>query len=93
MAKILRNRDLGPFHDLLLEACPPMKRDATGYLVHSPDGIKSIAVLAKLLHMTPWGVNLWIKKQRIPPLKARAITELPGCNVEIEKFSPYIFGE
>ena len=92
MAKTLRNRDLGPFHDLLLEACPPMKKGISGVLFHSPDGIKSIAILAKLLGMSPWGVNLWIKKQRIPPMKARAITELRGCEVPIERFSPYIFG-
>jgi hypothetical protein len=92
MAKILRNRQLGPFHDLLLAACPPMKKDEKGRLYPHPDGIKSIAVLAKLLGMTPWGVNLWIKKKRIPPMKAKEITELPGSAVKLDDFSPYIFG-
>jgi hypothetical protein len=92
MSKILRNRDLGPFHDLLLEACPPSSINEKGKVIHNPDGVKSIEMLSKHLNMSDWGVYLWIKKGRIPPIKAQKVCGLPGSTVTIDQFSPYIYG-
>lgn len=92
MAKVLRKTDLGPLHDLLLRACPPMKKLKNGELTHDPvNGIKSIAILAQLHGMTPWGVHLWIKKGRIPPKKAKAVVDNSRGAVTLNEFSPFIF--
>lgn len=92
MAKIRRHADLGPFHDLLLRACPPVKRDDSGNFVVDPvDGTKSISLLAAQLGMTDWAVRLWIKKGRIPPQKAVKIVDLNPEEVTLADFSPYVY--
>jgi hypothetical protein len=73
-------KDLGPLHDLLLEACPP---DGTGE--------RSIPILARHLQMSSWGVFKWIKYNKLPPRQAVKIVALSEGRVTIESFHPYIF--
>ena len=69
-----------------------MSKDEKGSLVPDPEnGTKSIAILAKLLDMSTWGVHLYIKKNRVPPKKAKQIVELSGGSVSLDDFSTYIF--
>lgn len=91
MPKVRKLKDLGPIHRLLLTACPPQLRDEKGKLYPHKDGTQSIAILAELLGMSAWGVNLWIKRKRIPGARAKEIIALPGCQTDIEEFIPYIF--
>jgi hypothetical protein len=80
--KIRKIRDLGALHDLLLEACPP-----------NPKGIKSTKILADHLNMSAWGVHLWIKRNRIPPKRAKQIVDLAhNPKITLERFSPFIYG-
>jgi hypothetical protein len=90
MVTVRKTRALGPLHELLLEACPPTLQGEDGVLRPDPNGIKSISRLARMLDMTDQGVRLWITKGIIPGKRAKAITDLPGCSVPLEKFSPYI---
>lgn len=91
MPKTLRLRELGELHDLLLEACPPMKKGEKGALYPHPEGVKSIAILAELLGMSAWGVHLWVKKGRIPYANAERVALLSEGRVSLEKFSPFIY--
>lgn len=68
-----------------------MKKLENGDLAPDPEGTKSIAVLAKLLGMSPWAVHLWINKKRIPGRKAEIVANLSEGRVPFEKFSPFIF--
>mgnify|MGYP000040321107 CR=1 FL=1 len=78
--KTSRYKDLGPLHDLLLEACPP-----------DDNGRKSIVHLADLLECSHQYVYRWIEKGRVPPDFAKRIAGLPGGAVPIEKFYPFVF--
>lgn len=95
--KIVRRQELGHFQDLLLRACPPSVKDPeTGkyrLAKSGENGVKSIAALASLLDMAPWGVQLWIKKRRIPPARAAEIVNLNPTEVSLHDFSPYIYGD
>lgn len=90
--KIRRNARLGHFHDLLLRACPPVIRSKkTGKLVPDASGVKSVALLAEMLGMSDWGVRLWIKKGKIPPMRAQEIVDLNPEEVSLADFSPYVY--
>lgn len=79
--KIRKIRDLGPLHDLLIEACPPNEK-----------GEKSTKILADKLHMSAWGVHLWIKRGKIPPGRAQKIVEIANNpEITLARFSPWIY--
>ena len=78
--KTSRYKELGPLHDLLLEACPP---DAKGR--------KSIVGLATLLDCSHQYVYRWIENGRVPPQFVKKIVELEGSNVTREQFYPFVF--
>lgn len=76
-----RYKNLGPLHDLLLEACPP-----------DPDtGTKSIPTLARALGISNWAVYSWIQTSRIPPRRAMQVVDLSRGQVTIQRFHPFIF--
>lgn len=79
--KTSRYKDLGPLHDLLLEACPP-----------DDEGKKSIVGLARALDCSHQYVYKWIERNRVPQDYVRKITSLKGCEVAIERFYPFVFG-
>lgn len=79
--KTSRYKNLGPLHDLLLEACPPDEA-----------GKKSIVGLAMALQVSHQYVYRWIAEGRIPPKFAKQITELNGCTVTLNDFMPFVFG-
>jgi hypothetical protein len=74
-------RDLGPLHELLIEACPPNQK-----------GVRSIPVLAKALGLSAWAVFKWIKRNEIPPRQAKRVVDLSKGRVKLDQFSPFIFG-
>ncbi len=77
---ILRHQDLGPLHDLLLKACPA-----------SPDGVKSVHVLATKLGISRWAVHKWVGKGKIPPGRAVEVVDLSSGRVTLADFSPFIY--
>ena len=77
---ILRHKDAGPLHDLLIRACPPNRK-----------GQKSIPVLAKAMELTKWNIYKWIKRGRVPPERAEEIVKLANGSVALEEFFPFIF--
>lgn len=91
MSKVIRHVEGGPLHDLLLKACPPHKK-VDGIYVPDPEGVRSITVLAHTLGMSAWGVHKWIKNNRVPPQKVRAIVDNNPEVVSLQDFSPYVFG-
>ena len=76
-----RIKNLGPLHDLLLEACPP----------HPETGEKSIARMSQLIEMTPQGIYKWIDRGHVPPRKVTKIVELSEGRVTRDDFSAYVF--
>lgn len=91
MNKAPKTHDLGPIYSLLIEACPPSKFGEDGKLYPHEDGEKSIRVLAVLLEMTSEGIYLWIRRKRIPAVRAKQIVALTGCKKTLEDFIPHIF--
>lgn len=95
--KIVRRKELGHFQNLLLRACPPAIKDekTARYrpVKDGENGVKSIAALASMLGISPWGVQLWIKKSVIPPGRAAQIVDLNPAEVSLHDFSPYIYGQ
>lgn len=80
--KILRYQELGPLHDLLLQATPP----------DPITGVKSITRLSRLLGMSSWGVYKWIKAGKIPPGQAVRIVALSrGRLVAREDFDDFVY--
>lgn len=78
---ILRKEDLGPLQDLLLKACPP-----------DPEtGVKSIALLAKILKVNAFSIYKWIKAGHIPALRAQEIVDIANGEVSISDFSAFIY--
>lgn len=73
----MRYKNLGPLHDLLLEACPPV------------DGRKSIVILAEKLGISHQYIYRWIENGRVPQKFVRPIGELGTINVE--RLYPYVF--
>lgn len=80
VATIVRHKDGGALHDLLLRACPP---DANGE--------KSITVLAGALGITPWAIHKWVKNGRVPPRRASRIVDISDGRVTISNFTLFVY--
>lgn len=91
MSTIHKRRDLGHFQDLLLRACPPTVEKDGNLEVDEENGAKSIALLARWLGLTDWGVRLWIKKGKLPPMRAQEMVDLNPREVSLSDFSPYVY--
>lgn len=78
--KVSKYKDLGPLHDLLIQACPANERDH-----------KSIVVLAQFLGVSHQYIYNWIKKNRVPPAYAKRMCELPSSTVTLDQFHPYVY--
>lgn len=76
---ILKLTDGGPIQNLLFEACPPNKA-----------GVKSIPVLAKAMGLSSQTVYYWIKKNRIPAAKAKALVKVSKGSVSLEMVVPFV---
>lgn len=77
---ILRHRNNGPLHDLLLRACPA-----------NDDGEKSITILAGRLGLSKWAVHQWVQKGKIPPGRAVEVVDLSDGRVTLADFSPFVY--
>lgn len=77
---IIKHKERGKLHDLLLQACPP-----------DSENRKSITVLANRLAMSPWGVHKWINKGKIPPGRALQVVEISDGRATLADFSPFIY--
>ncbi len=77
---ILRHKNLGLLHDLLLKACPP-----------APDGTKSITVMAAHMGVTAWAVHKWIQKGKIPPLRAVDAVDLSEGRTTLADFASFVY--
>lgn len=77
---ILRHRNNGPLHDLLLSACPPNEA-----------GEKSITILADALGISAWSIHKWVQKGKIPPGRAVEVVDISEGRVTLGDFSPFIY--
>lgn len=79
---IVRHKDKGALHRLLLRACPPNKK-----------GEKSITVLAAKLRLSAWAIHKWCNKGRISPNRARDVVDVadPETGVTLSDFSPFFY--
>lgn len=68
-----------PIQDLLLKACPPSKQ-----------GVKSITVLAKKMGVSSQTIYNWIKNNRIPPGRVKAIVKVSRKQVTLEMIVPFV---
>lgn len=78
--KIGRYKDLGPLHDLLLEACPPNEK-----------GTRSIVVLAGVLGVSHQYVYSWIDENHVPAKFVRPLVEMSDGRVTFDQFHEYAF--
>lgn len=79
-ATVKRHRNNGPLHDLLLRACPP-----------NAEGEKSITILSRKLKLSASAIHRWIKRNKIPPLRAKQVVDVSGGRVTLAQFSPFIY--
>lgn len=77
---ILRHRNNGPLHDLLLRACPPNEA-----------GEKSVTILADALGISAWSIHKWVQKGKIPPGRAVEVVDISEGRVTLADFSPFIY--
>lgn len=79
---VVRHRDNGPLHDLLLKACPANEH-----------GEKSITVLANAFDppLSAWSIHKWIQKGKIPPGRVVEVVDLAEGRVTIADFSPFVY--
>jgi hypothetical protein len=77
---ILRHRNNGPLHDLLLKACPA-----------NEDGEKSITILADTLGISAWSIHKWVQKGKIPPGRAVEVVDISDGRVTLADFSPFVY--
>lgn len=79
---IVRHRENGPLHDLLLRACPANDK-----------GEKSITVLSKCFNpeISAWSIHKWIQKGKIPPGRAVDVVDMSEGRVTLADFSPFIY--
>lgn len=77
-----RLANLGPLHDLLINACP----------TNAEFTMKSIARLAAAIEYTPQALYKAISRNRVSPTLAAKIVEVadPGT-VSLEDFHPYVY--
>lgn len=91
MPSVIRRFTLrGPLQDLLLKACPPMRRE-NGELVYDKDGAQSIPILAETLGMSSWGVQRWIYANKVPSKRVMQIVDNSRGAVTRDDFLPYLF--
>lgn len=76
----LKQRNLGPLHDLLLEACPPGEGD-----------VKSIPVLAGHLGCSSYAIYKWIDNGKISGPWAKKVIDLSDGRVTEDDFNPYVY--
>lgn len=90
MASMVRRfTDRGPLQELLLRACPPMKR-VNKVLVYDENGNRSIPILAKSLGMSAWGVQRWIYSNKIPARRVQEIVDNSRGAVTVDDLLPYV---
>lgn len=79
---VLRHRNNGPLHDLLLKACPPNAK-----------GEKSMTILANSFKppLSSWSLHKWVQKGKIPPVRAVEVVDLSEGRVTLADFSPFIY--
>jgi len=84
MSDMMKSRlaNLGPLHDLLIEACPTTKDEP----------MKSIARLARAIDYTPQALYKAISRNRVSPALASKIVEVADDgSVSLEDFHPYVY--
>lgn len=81
MSDMIRIKNLGPLHDLLLRACPP-----------NDEGMKSIAILAAATGYTPMALYKAIKASKMTPEMAIRIVGIADEGVSLDDFHPYVYG-
>ena len=74
-----RYGDLGPLHDLLLQACPPDSK-----------GKRSIMILAARLGVSYQRIYQWIEAERIPPKRVKDIVTLADGAVLQSELLKYV---
>ena len=74
-----RHRELGPLHDLLLEACPPR------------NGFKSIPLLAEELELSREALFKWIRNGKLPPRHVPRIIEIADGRISKESLEPFVY--
>lgn len=79
-AVIVRHRENGPLHDLLLKACPP-----------DENGVKSISVLSAIMGISAWSIHKWVQKGKIPPVRAVEVVDISEGRVTLADFSPFVY--
>ena len=77
---IVRHRDNGALHTLLLKACPPDKA-----------GEKSITILARKLGLAPATLHKWVRRMKIPPERVTQIVDIAGGRVTIADFNAFVY--
>lgn len=79
---VIRHRNNGPLHDLLLRACPPNDK-----------GEKSITILADSFDppLSAWSIHKWVQKGKIPPGRAVEVVDLSDGRTTLADFSPFIY--
>lgn len=74
------NAEISDLQKLLLKAVPA---DEHGY--------HTISHLAKLLKLSRWAVQKWIRDDKIPPGRAAAIVDIAEGRVSLGDFSRYVY--
>lgn len=82
---VRRRLELSALHDLLLRTCPPNAK-----------GHKSIPILADFLtasgyRITPQAIYEWIKRDHIPPPRAKQLVDLCADRVTKDDLEPYVY--
>ncbi len=77
---VVRHRNNGPLHDLLLRACPA-----------NASGEKSITILANALEISAWSIHKWVQKGKIPPGRAVEVVDIAEGRVTLADFSPFVY--
>src|SRR5688572_32924062 len=70
-------------HELLLECCPPERRDG--------QEVRSISILAKAINCSPQNIYKHIVNDRLPPHIARKLYDLNQRRIAMRRFTPYVF--
>lgn len=66
---------------LLLEAAP-----------YNVQGFKSINNLAKILGVNRWSIQKWIKRDRIPAGRAKALVAVSEGRITLDDLDRYVYG-
>lgn len=84
MSDTMKSRlaNLGPLHDIMIEACPTTENEP----------MKSIAKLARAIDYTPAALYKAISRNRVTPALASKIVEVADDDsVSLEDFHPYVY--